>query len=306
MASLVRSPYASPSLSTPLIPNLAGNCHCLPASLHRLSPRRPASIVARFLFISSALADPNTSNSLGEEEPLLPSLQELSGCFDLPPDYLSKLPRDLRLDLNDAAFDLANGSVLDECGQEVGEFLINLSRAWEQADTLTSNRVTAGLPSLHRYLTSEIKPATGRRLLLAGRRFEAMGQYGQGELSRIAKAMIKTGNLLSKGSVLQPDGTPKSNTRTFKFGELQVALTTEKANIGAAIAFVLGFLSWELSQGIQNIPESSLQYANDNAVMLAKSLRGSLLAISYALTVLSASASVGLLLLGRQLNSENK
>lgn len=133
-----------------------------------------------------------------------------------------------------------------------------------------------------------------------------MGQYGQGELSRIAKAMIKTGNLLSKGSVLQPDGTPKSNTRTFKFGELQVALTTEKANIGAAIAFVLGFLSWELSQGIQNIPESSLQYANDNAVMLAKSLRGSLLAISYALTVLSASASVGLLLLGRQLNSENK
>ncbi|KAK8934911.1 hypothetical protein KSP39_PZI014851 [Platanthera zijinensis] len=301
MASiLLLSPYA-PSLSSPLIPNLAGNSHRLAGSLHCVSGRRLAAVGARFLVISFALAEPNTSDSLGEEEPIIPSLEELSGCFDIPPDYLSKLPRDLRLDLNDAAFDLANGSVLDECGQEVGEFFINLSRAWEQADTLTSNRIAAGLPSLHGYLTT-----IGRRLLLAGRRFEAMGQYGQGELSRIAKAMIKTGNLLSKDSVLQTDGRTKSNTRTFKFGELQVALTTEKANIGAVIAFVLGFLSWELSQGIQNNPESSFQYANDNALMLAKSLRGFLLVISYGLTVLSAFASVGLLLLGQQLNSENK
>ena len=31
-------------------------------------------------------------------------------------------------------------------------------------------------------------------------------------------------------------------------------------------------LSWQLSQGIQSIPESSLQYANDNALLLAKVL----------------------------------
>ncbi|ONK71022.1 uncharacterized protein A4U43_C04F3910 [Asparagus officinalis] len=30
------------------------------------------------------------------------------------------------------------------------------------------------------------------------------------------------------------------------------------------------FISWELSQGIQSIRESSLQYANDNALQLAK------------------------------------
>lgn len=215
-----------------------------------------------------------------------------------------KLPGDLRLDLNDAAFDLANGPVMDECGKEVGELFLNLSRAWELADTMTSNIIASNLPSLHDYLTSDVKPAIGKRMLSAGRRFEAMGQYGQGELQRIARAMIKTGKLLSTGPALQTNKTPEKETRTFKFGELQVALTTEKANIGAAIAFAFGFLSWELSQGIQNIPESSFQYANDNALMLAKSLRGFLLVIGYSSTLLSGFASVGLLLLGRQLSAE--
>lgn len=193
---------------------------------------------------------------------------------------------------------------MDECGKEVGELFLNLSRAWEQADTMTSNVIASKLPSLHGYLTSDVKPAIGKRLLSAGRRFEAMGQYGQGELQRIARSMIKTGKLFSIGPLLRTDKTPKKESRTFKFGELQVALTPEKANIGAAIAFAFGFLSWELSQGIQNIPESSFQYANDNALMLAKSLRGALLVIGYSSTLLSAFASVGLLLLGRQLRSE--
>ena len=32
-------------------------------------------------------------------------------------------------------------------------------------------------------------------------------------------------------------------------------------------------ISWELSQGIQNVPESTFQYANENALLIAKVLR---------------------------------
>ncbi|GKB91519.1 hypothetical protein Tco_0963791 [Tanacetum coccineum] len=41
-------------------------------------------------------------------------LQELADSFNLPPDYFSQLPSDLRLDLNDAAFDLSNGPVMEQ------------------------------------------------------------------------------------------------------------------------------------------------------------------------------------------------
>lgn len=195
---------------------------------------------------------------------------------------------------------------MDECGQELGELLLNLSRAWEQADTSTSNSITGQIPSLESSLTSNIKSAFGRRLVSAGRRFQSMGQYGQGEFQRIAKAMLKIGKVLSSSSVVKTDEKPKEESRMFKFGELQVELTSEKAYVGAAIAVVFGFISWELSQGIQSIPESSLQYANDNALLLAKSLRGALLVSGYASTILSAISSVGLLLLARELKSGSK
>lgn len=195
---------------------------------------------------------------------------------------------------------------MDECGQEMGELLLNLSRAWEQADTSTSNSITGQIPSLVSFLTSNVKPAFGRRLVSAGRRFQSMGQYGQGELQRIAKAMIKIGKVLASSSVVKIDEKPKEESRVLKFGELQVELTAEKAYIGAAIAVAFGLLSWELSQGIESIPESSLQYANDNALQLAKSLRGALLVTGYASTFLCASSSVGLFLLARQLKSGSK
>ncbi|KAL3370930.1 hypothetical protein AABB24_007780 [Solanum stoloniferum] len=164
-------------------------------------------------------------------------LQQVAESFVLPADFFSQLPRDLRLDLNDAAFDLSNGPVKDE----------------------------------------------------------------------IAKVMIKTGKLLSASPVSGVEGEEfKQQTRMFKFGDLQVELTSGKAYTGAAIAVIFSFLSWELSQGIQSIPESSLQYANDNALLLAKSLRASLLVMSYSSTVLAAFATVGLILLGGQLKSENK
>lgn len=128
-----------------------------------------------------------------------------------------------------------------------------------------------------------------------------------GSMVKIAKAMTMTGKLLCASSVsAETNVQPKEETRMLKFGELQVALTSDKANIGAAIGFVFGILSWQLSQGVQSIPESSLQYANDNALLLAKSLRGALLAICYSSTALSALATVGLILLARELKSEEK
>ncbi|XP_077229458.1 uncharacterized protein LOC143862320 [Tasmannia lanceolata] len=285
MASLLLSSRFS-YISSPALVFHQNPCH-IPSflSLKRKFPQNK-----RFRAISFALAESDSPKSLEQDEALT-FLRELADSFVLPPDYFAQLPRDLRIDLNDAAFDLANGPVIDECGQELGEMLLNLSRAWEQADTSTSLSITSKFPLLLGSLTGNAKSAFGKRLISAGRRFESMGQFGQGELQKIAKAMVKTGKLLSASPVTTIDETPKIESRMFKFGELQVALTPEKANIGAAIAFIFGILSWELSQGIQSIPESSLQYANDNALILAKSLRGALLASSYFSTILSAFAT---------------
>ncbi|XP_073130991.1 uncharacterized protein [Henckelia pumila] len=234
-------------------------------------------------------------------------LQELADCFVLPSDYLSKLPQDLRLDLNDAAFDLSNGPVKNECGEQMGQTLLDISRAWERAETSTSAKLVSELPLLVGSLTGFNKSALGKRLVSAGRRFQSMGQYGQGELQKIAKVMINAGKLLSASPVADVGNEkPKQESRMLKFGELQVELTPEKAYIGAGIGFVFGILSWQLGQGIQSTPESSLEYANDNALLLAKSLRGTLLAIFYSSAVLSAVATAGLILLGGQLNSKEK
>ena len=103
-----------------------------------------------------------------------------------------------------------------QCGQELGETLLNLSRAWEQADTSSSSTLVSKLPSLAGSLTNNaktgknscryslvftfpflvflLKPifilltelAFGKRLVSAGRRFQSMGQYGQGELQRVS------------------------------------------------------------------------------------------------------------------------
>lgn len=261
------------------------------------------------LSINFALAESDSTKSISdnaEGDRVLSLLQEIAESFELPSDYLANLPNDLRLDLNDAAFDLSNGPVLDECGQELGEILLNLSRAWEKADTSSSNAIVQQLPSLLNSLKGKEKSAFGKRLIKAGRRFSSMGLYGEGELQKIAKAMIEAGEVLSSGAVNETDEKPDVETRMFKFGSLQVQLTPSKANIGAAIALVFGFLSWELAQGIQSIPESSLEYANDNALLLAKSLRGALLVAGYTSTVLSTSTSIGLFLLGRELGSKSK
>ncbi|KHG02006.1 Replicative DNA helicase [Gossypium arboreum] len=228
--------------------------------------------LSKRLTIPFALTESDSPKSLQPDLQTL--LQQLADSFDLPSDYFSQLPNDLRLDLNDAAFDLSNGPVIDECGMELGKTLLNLSRAWESADTSTSYALASKVPLLANSLTDSAKSAFGRRLVAAGRRFQAMGQYGQGELQKIAKAMNAAGKLLSASSMsATTEEQPKTETRMFKFGELQVEVTSEKANIGAAIGFVFGNLSWQIAQGIQSIPESSLEYANDNALLLAKTTK---------------------------------
>ncbi|ESQ47340.1 hypothetical protein EUTSA_v10027857mg [Eutrema salsugineum] len=280
---------------------LIHHCSSSPKPL-LLSKRRNLS---KPLTLPFALAESDSPQPLETSSKSL--LLQLSKCFDLPSDYFQQLPSDLRLDLNDAAFDLSNGPIIDECGQELGQTLLKLSRAWEQADTSTSRSLVEKLPELEMSLTDGARSAFGRRLISAGKRFKGMGQYGQGDLQKIAEAMITTGEVLSAStSSASLSNESKSQTRMFKFGELQVAVSPEKAYAGAAIAFVFGILSWQISQGIQNIPESSLQYANDNALLLAKSLRGSILALFYASTVLSGFTTVGLLLLAKQLSSEKE
>ncbi|CAA0841117.1 Unknown protein [Striga hermonthica] len=264
--------------------------------------------------ISFSLAQ---SSDSPESDPRI-LLQELADCFALPDDYFRQLPRDLRLDLNDAAFDLSNGAVKDECGEELGETLLNISRAWELAEASTSAKLMSKLPLLVGLLPNNNKSgkhsnsthdwfALGKRLVSASRRFQSMGQYGQGELQTIAKVMNKNGKLLAANPVTEAaTGEAKPETRVLKFGELQVELTPGKAYVGALIGFIFGVLSWQVSQGIQSIPDSSLEYANDNALLLAKSLRGALLALFYSSTVLSAFAAVGLILLGGQLKSKGE
>ncbi|KAF4376299.1 hypothetical protein F8388_026099 [Cannabis sativa] len=280
----------------------------------RTFPRMPMTV-------SLALAESDSAKSLEPDPKSL--LQQLANSFDLSQDYFSQLPRDLRLDLNDAAFDLSNGPVIDECGLELGETLLNLSRAWEKADTSTSHSLVSKLPKLEESLTNNAKSGKYKKDQISSSekltplesvwfRLEE-GSNPWGSMAKvsykryIAKLMITTGKCLSDSSMSTVIvEQPKNDSRMLKFGELQVELTASKANIGAAISLVFGILSWEIAQGVQNIPESSLQYANDNALMLAKSLRGTLLAVFYSSTVLSGFTSVGLVLLARQLNSKEE
>ncbi|KAH9307954.1 hypothetical protein KI387_035865, partial [Taxus chinensis] len=225
----------------------------------------------------------------------------------LPPNYLAELPVDLRLDLNDAAFDLSSGRLNQECGEKFGQILMQLSQAWEKADTQGAAEIATLFPSLQGSLTENIEAAVGKRLIRAGRRFASVGQYGEGELQKISKSMIAAGEALARNSSSATEQEqPIDETRILKFGTLQVELTPKKAYIGSIFALAFGILSWQLSVAVQSTPEDSLQYANGNALLYAKSLRGALLALCYSSTILSGSTMVGLILYGRQLSSKGK
>ncbi|CDP04264.1 unnamed protein product [Coffea canephora] len=112
--------------------------------------------------IPFAITESGSPKSLDPDPKSL--LQELAETFVLPADYFSKLPRDLRLDLNDAAFDLSNGPVKDECGEDLGEILLNISRAWELAEASTSAALVSKLPVMVDSLTDGNKSGKKRGL----------------------------------------------------------------------------------------------------------------------------------------------
>ena len=99
-----------------------------------------------------------------------------------------------------------------QCGQEVGALFSSLARSWEKAETSNSSKIAATLPLLEDSLNDNVTfgkywnylstfyawennwnpnssfssiTAIGRRLSAAGRRFQGMGQYGEGELLRV-------------------------------------------------------------------------------------------------------------------------
>jgi hypothetical protein len=109
-------------------------------------------------------------------------LQDQADSLVLPPDYLAELPNDLHLDLNDAAFELANGPLKEECGEKFGELLMKFSQAWEKADTWATAELASSFLYFQGSLTENVKFAFGKHLIHAGRCFASMGQYGQGEL----------------------------------------------------------------------------------------------------------------------------
>ncbi|KAF7086876.1 hypothetical protein CFC21_090132 [Triticum aestivum] len=266
-----------------------------PSRVHIRRRRCPGPPLA----VSSDSSKPLASSSTGgggdpDEEPVLPLLQELADCLVLPPKFLSLLPRDLRLDLNDAAFDLSNGPVLNECGQEVGDLLLDLGKAWEMANTEASNNLAKQLPSMAPYLTASAKSAFGKRLASAGKKFQTMGQYGNGEFKKISETMIKIGKALSKRPVIQAEVQAMKEKRKLKFAGAEFELTAQNAYIGAAVGLVFGFFSWQLAQGVQSSPDDS------------QPLKVPLLLLGYTSTALSAAAAVGLVVLALQMNPEDK
>lgn len=268
-------------------------------SLSTLTRKLPCAFVCR-----SSSGD---GNSLTEQQDdrLSQHLQLLAQSMILPPGYLSQLPNDLRSDLKDAAFALASGPVQRECGEQAGEVLVRLSQAWEKGDTETLASTSQQLQNvLPPDLTS--RSAIGKRLIGAGRRFASTGAYAEGELQKIAKALIAAGEALYVSNISQiGEEVVLPTTRLYKFGDLQVELTAQKCYTGCMIALLFGALSWAFTSSLQNSPDSTMQYANDNAVLLATSLRGTLLVLGYSCTILSSVAMVGLLGLALQLSGKN-
>jgi len=228
-------------------------------------------------------------------------LRELSESLALSANYLERLPSDLRVDLKDAAFALSSGALNSECGEQAGDLLMQLSKACERGDTQAFAASARQLPTLVDKLSNESSSQfVGGRFIRAGRYFTATGQYEGGELEKIGKALIAAGEAFTRGKPPVAE-KPISTAREFKFGDLQVDITAQRAYVGAAFSLVFGLLSWQLTSGLQNQSD-----ANDNALTLATSLRGTLLSAGYLCTALSAFTMVGLIILGITISSEKK
>ncbi|CAI5531627.1 unnamed protein product [Closterium sp. Naga37s-1] len=305
--SVQRPPSASPSSSAP-------------PSLHFPLPIVPLPPVVLRVSLTNLLPflGPCRRNSLPPLPPPPPlplpstSLSPLSpfpqsSLASLDADFFSSLPRDLQVDLDDAVFDLTNGNVLAECGPAVSAALSALSAALTASEgaRAAAAAAVAGLRDAAAKLPpgGRERAVLGRRLRAAGRRFTGMGAYAQGKAAQLGKAMAAAGEAVAAGCT--DDGASNFDAvRTFKLGPLAVDVTPSKALTGAAIAAAFAVVSWQLVTGLQAVDESSLAYANDNALILALSLRGTLLVMGYGSCLLSAFAAAGLLALARDLSSQ--
>ncbi|CAI5508185.1 unnamed protein product [Closterium sp. Naga37s-1] len=264
-----------------------------PAYPHPLSVQRPPS----------ASPSPSAPLTSASASPLFPP----SPSPSLDADFFSSLPRDLQVDLEDSVFDLTNGNVSAECGPAVSAALAGLAAALTASEGAPAAAVAAvaGLKDAAAKLPpgGRERAVLGRRLRAAGRRFTGMGAYAQGKAAQLGKAMAAAGEAVAAGCT--DDGASNFDpVRTFKLGPLTVDVTPSKALTGAAIAAAFAVVSWQLVTGLQAVNESSLAYANDNALTLALSLRGALLAMGYGSCLLSAFAAAGLLALSRDLSSQ--
>ncbi|CAI5470067.1 unnamed protein product [Closterium sp. Yama58-4] len=195
-----------------------------------------------------------------------------SSFASLDADFFSALPRDLQVDLQDAAFDLTNGNVAAECGPAVSAALTALTAALTASEgaPAAAAAAVAGLKDAAAKLPpgGRERAVLGRRLRAAGRRFTGMGAYAQGKAAQLGKALTAAGEAVSVGCT--DDGASDFNpVRTLTLGPLTVDVTSSKALTGAAVAVVFGVVSWALVSGLQAVDESSLAYANDNALALA-------------------------------------
>jgi hypothetical protein len=55
-----------------------------------------------------------------------------------------------------------------QCGQEVGDLMLDLAKAWEMADTSASNNLAKQLPTMAPYLTASAKSGTDLISILSG------------------------------------------------------------------------------------------------------------------------------------------
>ncbi|KAL9255610.1 hypothetical protein AKJ16_DCAP22785 [Drosera capensis] len=307
MASLhhLHAPPSTPP-SLPSLPPLSLSTRLLLPT--RLGPLTTTlSLRRRSLTRLYALAESNSSPKSTEPTPES-LLQELADSLDLPADYFAKLPKDVRRRHLDAAADVLCGGdyffkvngewdrefislgVFDECGQELGETLMELSRAWFSADTSTSHSLARKLPSL----ASSLEDTFGLRLISAGAKFRSTGVYGHGELQKISEAMISAGRALCRSSSFTalPEQIPETKTIKLKLGEFEIEITPALADDIARGMILLGSGCWIISLAIQSVPVSSLQFPNDNALQLAKSVKGALLVVLYWASIWSAISSI--------------
>lgn len=237
------------------------------------------------------------------------ALEKLSSSLkNLDEDFLEKLPKDLQVEVSDAGFALSSGAVTRECGEAVGEILLRFGSALEKKKTKKVFFASSELLSeaLKLPFGSTFRAFLGKRLLAASRYLSS----SDADLANVSKALKEVGEAISFGSSekTKKEGEgegEKVSSRLFKFGTLQVDVTPTKAFFGSAISAFSGVLFWQLATSFQNLSENE-KFANENALNLAMSLRGTLLFAFFFSSLLSVFTFFGLLFLGIQSSTTDK